>query len=327
MIKPFDTRSGVRRVIEAAIAAPSVHNTQPWLFYHLKDSVSVYSDLRRRLKVVDPLGRCLVMSCGAALFNMRLAIRMTGCAARVLPLPSSRSAPDLLAVVRAAPGEPPSSEERRLHAAIPRRRTNRSPFDGRSLPPHVVADLVVAAHQEGASLVMLRGRAVRRVLDLIAAANRALSGDDAYRAELSRWTGDGPRADGVPSHAFGPRPRDSGLPMRDFSLGSRLDVATYEGEPQIAALLTGDDGPRDWLAAGQALQRVLLGATAHGVSASLFSQPLDVGDDRYGGLWAGAGGHVQMFLRLGYGPPVPAVTRRPLHEVLDARPLWRSSSP
>ncbi|MGV9309451.1 Acg family FMN-binding oxidoreductase [Nonomuraea sp. NPDC004354] len=322
MTKPFDTRSGVRRVIEAAIAAPSVHNTQPWLFYHLKDSVSVYADLRRRLKVVDPLGRCLVMSCGAALFNMRLSIRMSGCEARVLPLPAPRSAPDLLAVVRTAPGEPPSAEERRLHAAIPCRRTNRFPFDDRSLPPHVVADLVAAVRQEGASLVMLRGGAARRVLDMIAAADRALSSDDAYRGELSRWTGDGPRADGVPSHAFGPRPRDSGFPMRDFSLGTRLEVAAYEGDPQIAALLTGDDGPRDWLAAGQALQRLLLTATAHGVSASLFSQPLDLGDDRDGGLRAGTPGQVQMLLRLGYGPPVPAVTRRPLHEVLDARP-WR----
>ncbi|MEV0353667.1 hypothetical protein AB0H88_48630 [Nonomuraea sp. NPDC050680] len=322
MTKPFATRSGVRRVIEAAIAAPSMHNTQPWPFYHLRDSVSVYADLRRRLKVADPLGRSLGMSCGAALFNMRLAIRMTGYEARVLTLPAPRSAPDLLAVVRTAQGESPSPEERRLHAAIPHRRTNRFPFDGHALPAEVVGDLAAAAGREGATLTMLRGQATRRVLSLVAYADRTLSGDEAYRAELAHWTADGLRDDGVPRDAFGPRPWDGGLPMRDSRLGTGTQVAVFEDDPQIAALLTGGDGPHDWLVAGQALQRVLLTATAHGVSASMFSQPLDLEDDRFGGRRDGAHGQVQMLLRLGYGPPVPAVSRRPLYEVPNAR-QWR----
>ncbi|AQZ63143.1 Bll2647 protein [[Actinomadura] parvosata subsp. kistnae] len=184
MVKPFATPSGVRRIVEAAVAAPSVHNTQPWLFYHLKDSMTVYADLRRQLRVADPLGRCLAMSCGAALFNMRLAIRMTGYEARVLPLPAPRGAPDLLAVVRTVPGEPPPPNEQRLHAVIPRRRTNRFPFDGRSLPQETVVALVAAAREEGATLVMLNGRATRKILDMVATADQALSRDEAYRREL-----------------------------------------------------------------------------------------------------------------------------------------------
>ncbi|GAA3206254.1 hypothetical protein [Nonomuraea roseoviolacea] len=97
-------------------------------------------------------------------------------------------------------------------------------------------------------------------------------------------------------------------------------MARFEKEPQIAALFTRGDGPRDWLAAGQALQRVLLTATAHGVSASLFSQPLDLPEQADGTEPAGTLGHLQMLLRLGYGPPVPAVPRRPLHEVFNTRP-------
>lgn len=316
MVKPFATASGVRRIVEAAVAAPSVHNTQPWLFYHLKDSMSVYGDRRRQLRVADPLGRCLGMSCGAALFNMRLAIRMTGYEARVLPLPAPRAAPDLLAVVRAVQGEPPSPDERRLHAVIPDRRTNRFPFDGRRLPHEAVRDLVVAARHEGATLVMLDGRAAREVLGMVATAERALSRDEGYRHELSPWTQDGPRADGVPRQAFGPRPYGFEPPLRDFGLGASREVATFERNPQIAALFTDGDAPRDWLIAGQALQRVLLTAAAHSLSASLFSQPLDLPDSRHRGKPT-APGHLQMLLRLGYGPPVPAVPRRPLHEVFN----------
>ncbi|MFI7705601.1 hypothetical protein [Nonomuraea sp. NPDC049480] len=41
--------------------------------------------------------------------------------------------------------------------------------------------------------------------------------------------------------------------------------------PQLTAPFTMGHGPRAWLAAGQALHRVLLTATAHGVAASMFS--------------------------------------------------------
>jgi hypothetical protein len=82
------------------------------------------------------------------------------------------------------------------------------------------------------------------------------------------------------------------------------------------------DGPADWLRAGQGLQRVLLTATRHGVSASLLCQPLDtLGADR-----TGASGHIQAIIRFGYGPPVPGTPRRPFPEVLT-RTAARASRP
>ncbi|SPL98786.1 Dinucleotide-utilizing enzymes involved in molybdopterin and thiamine biosynthesis family 2 [[Actinomadura] parvosata subsp. kistnae] len=55
------------------------------------------------------------------------------------------------------------------------------------------------------------------------------------------------------------------------------------------------------------------------MSASLFSQPLDLPDSEHRGESTGTPGHLQMLLRLGYGPPVLAVPRRPLHEVFNTR--------
>ncbi|GAA3250606.1 hypothetical protein GCM10020216_083530 [Nonomuraea helvata] len=76
------------------------------------------------------MGRGLGISRGAALLNLRLAIRMTGHDPQVLPLPDPSERPDLLATVRATPGTPPDQDERLLYGMIPHLRTNRFPFDG-----------------------------------------------------------------------------------------------------------------------------------------------------------------------------------------------------
>lgn len=70
--------------------------------------------------------------------------------------------------------------------------------------------------------------------------------------------------------------------------------------------------------AGQALERVLLPATASGLVASIASRPLEWPETR----WAvrdpvSAMAHVQTVIRLGYGPEVPASPRRPVADLLD----------
>jgi nitroreductase len=69
----------VSAVVEAATRAPSVLNTQPWRWHvRTADDGTVFdlsADSARVLRVTDPLGRFLVISCGAGLFNARLAVR------------------------------------------------------------------------------------------------------------------------------------------------------------------------------------------------------------------------------------------------------------
>ncbi len=143
--------------------------------------------------------------------------------------------------------------------------------------------------------------------------------DPHYRAELAEWTKTKRgRTDGVPPQAFGPRPAAGTLPIRDFSLnhaGNR-PTARFEPEPTIAVLYTAGDNPIDWLRAGQALQRVLLTATAVGLSSTLLTQPLELAPLRR--LFAGP--HephaAQAILRLGYGYRGPRTPRRPLANAL-----------
>ena len=61
-------------LVAAAARAPSVHNTQPWRFRAGPDAVELWTDPRRKLRA-DPSGREMLISCGAALFGLRLVIR------------------------------------------------------------------------------------------------------------------------------------------------------------------------------------------------------------------------------------------------------------
>src|SRR5215470_16760341 len=66
------------QVVAAAVWAPSVHNTQPWWFRARGPEISLHADASRQLRVADPVGREMMISCGAALFTARLALRSLG---------------------------------------------------------------------------------------------------------------------------------------------------------------------------------------------------------------------------------------------------------
>jgi hypothetical protein len=68
-------RSQLLAAMKAAVRAPSVHTTQPWLFRLVDNGIEVFPDWRRQLTVADPTGRAVRVSCGAAILNLRLALR------------------------------------------------------------------------------------------------------------------------------------------------------------------------------------------------------------------------------------------------------------
>ena len=67
------------------------------------DAIELYGDQRRKLRV-DPVGREMLISCGAALFGLRLAVRSLGYLPMVELLPDPAQL-RLLARVRMCPGD------------------------------------------------------------------------------------------------------------------------------------------------------------------------------------------------------------------------------
>src|ERR1017187_6363517 len=318
------TRELVDDLLQAAVAAPSMHNTQPWRFRvdQASQTIELYADAERQLAYGDPAGRAVHIACGAALLNLRLAAAVHGRQAVVQLLPDP-GRPLLLAAIRLGGRCRAGDVEAELHAAIGRRHTNREPFSSRPVPPGVVAELIEAATIEGAILHVLDHDEAIRVLELAATAERAQLADPRYRAELTQWAGGDRDREGIPGAAIGPRSPDTPTPVRDFAPGHQpggVRYAWYEERPQLAVLSTHAGRRPDWLRAGQALERVLLTATARGISVSPLTQPLETGEGWLVREPKSGTEQPQMVLRLGYrladhpSPPPPAA------HVLDGPP-------
>lgn len=299
--------------VGAAIRAPSMHNTQPWLFRRRDDGIDVLADDTRRLTVADPTGWAVRIACGAAVFNLRLAFAAHGVTPQVRLRPGPGD-PYLLARVIAGPPHSPTPAEERLYAAIPRRHSNRAPFAPAPVPADVRAQLLQTAREEGAWLELLIGpAAVGAVAEIAHSANTVLHRDLRYQAELQAWTRpDGAAVDGVPAVAGGPSPEPQDmLPRRPFATAQAAAGSDVEPEPLVAILGTPGDLPGDQLTAGQAMQRILLTVTDAGLAASLLSQPIEVPSAREQlRIALGRYGTPQMVLRIGYGRPGSATPRR-----------------
>ncbi len=304
-------------LIRTAARAPSVQNTQPWRFRVGEYVIELYADPARKLKV-DPAGREMLISCGAALFGLRLAVRSLGYQPIVELLPDPARL-RLLARVRLGAAEPMSAHERKLLEALPHRHTHRGPWDPGPLPPGLLARLQHDALAEGAELALVnRAIAYSKLAGIVGAAGRRQDRDPVAREEMRRWSRSAaePAHDGVPAHAFPATPdRQPGrLPQRDFDLGRGLGLLPGGGPSPAATavLLTTGDGRADWLRAGQALHRLLAHAASKWVFASLHTQPLEAEPirvlirDRLA-----LPGFPQMLLQLGPAHTTYATARRP----------------
>jgi nitroreductase len=309
----------VRQLITAAVAAPSVHNTQPWLFRIDHDRVQVLADPSRQLAAQDPDARAMLMSVGAAVLTLRLAAQHHGHSSDVTLFPTAED-PWHVATVDLHDRRQPTAMADELFAAISQRHTNRMPYEDRPVPSAVIDALAEAARQEGANFYAVNEPSERRrLVDLIHDGDAAQ--DSTVIAETKKWTAvASSRSDGIPAEALGPIPQGASTPHRDFAVGRSIagrGLALFEHDPTLAVLTTHKDHRLDWVVAGQALQRVLLAATVEGLVASFANQPLEAPQLR----WLvrdpdQAIGFPQMLFRIGYAPSAPATPRRPIEDVI-----------
>jgi hypothetical protein len=300
------TDQEMTRLRKAMDRAPSVLNQRPWDLRHATDDQGrvVYDRVEVYSAPDDDLGRLLprevVISCGAALYNLRLALRVAGRDPSVWLLPGldldSRllttvaSAETLLASVEVMPGRAasPTDAEQELYEALWLRRTDRRPFRYLPIPPQILVEMENAAAHERGWLRILPPREHRRVLRAVASANGRIRAKANLENELFNPNKMPPGGlNKVPYADYGPTPagkqaeeapltrpafwlENEFAPFEDRRLTrwrDRLTRRRDRRQTQLMGLSTDDDRPLDWLRAGEALQHALLNGTRFSMSA------------------------------------------------------------
>jgi hypothetical protein len=174
------------RLVRAAILAANPHNSQPWRFGVADNVIDVFTDAARNIGTIDPFLREMTMGIGCALENLLIAAANEGYAAEVALLPDPGN-PAHTAHILLAPGTRIASQ---LYDAIPRRHTNRGPYDtGRSVPAELLDGLAaLGADLPGTRVIWFSTPEARgRVGELIMTAAEAIVADRQQSADSGKW--------------------------------------------------------------------------------------------------------------------------------------------
>ncbi|GAA3303041.1 nitroreductase [Dactylosporangium vinaceum] len=283
-----DLRAELDLVAEASIAAlraPSILNSQPWRWRLNGEHAELWADRSRQLTGLDPDGRLLLLSCGAALNHAVVTLRAAGYSAAVERRPDPAQ-PDLVA--RFGRGESVPADT--LAEAIGHRHTDRRPFGDERPAAPVLEELREVARRHAVHLQIVKDEQVTAFAAAVAHAGEIERDDPRFRADLRVWTNRA-HGDGVTAQSVVAATRRTVAP-RDFAIKAGLEAGPGSDRGTVYALFVTDgDEPRDWLAAGEALSEVWLALTARGLAASPISEVVEVPGVRHAlrGLLGGVG--------------------------------------
>ncbi len=322
-----------RRIIELACRAPSVHNSQPWLWRVVDDAtIELYADRSRQLPVSDSSGRNLAVSCGAALHHAVVAARALGLAPTVELEPPADD-DNLLARLALSPGARSSGFTDSL-AALEARCTDRRRFTSWPIPQDRLALLVKSASVRGAHALLVADPTKRfRAEQLLQQAMAAQAADARFIDEQRTWTEHTP-VSGIPLAGAVPisrlRPATRANRFASVAEAATIEAAAddrmVEGSDSLIAVCTAADDQGAWLQAGQTLSALWLRATHDGLSMVPLSQVVEVPQTR-SALRRDVFDDMaqpQVLVRVGWletsRGPLERTTRRPFEDV-----TWRAS--
>jgi hypothetical protein len=294
-------------IVTAACAAPSVHNTQPWVLeLHEEGSAELYERLDRALPRHDPLGRDRLISCGAALQHVVLAMRVLGWTPEVTLFPDT-DRPDLVARVTTAVRTEPSEADIAAYDAIPHRRSNRTRFRDAPVDATLRTRLLAANRTDGVGVrVVASAEEITALAKVVSHSALVLRADRGYQRELSAWMA--PVREPLPGGGVSAATRRTstlpwaGLVRATTAVPDTAALADRLGDELLVLVETSDDGPHDHVRAGMAAESVWLAATAAGLAGSLLTQPFQPSESRAGLVEAlFLSGFPQLLLRLGHG--------------------------
>lgn len=325
MTATLDTHA-LQMAVLLACRAPSVHNSQPWRWIADGDVLRLFVDRYRTVPGTDDCGRDAIMSCGAALDHLRVAMLAAGWDSAIERFPDKNN-PDNLASIRFRPVDQVTQPQRERAEAILHRRTDRLPL-GQPRGWHLFEPALRGAVEEDlVTLHVLPDEARAQLVEAAQLAEKVRRHDWLYHLELDWWTSPFVENEGIPPSALA-----SDTEHYRVDLGREFPVRSHgDRRPDVKAdwskilvLSTAQDNRKDWLRCGEVLSTVLLECTVAGMATCALTHLIEVDEARE--IVRGLTGEPrcpQVLVRAGIAPALehlPAPTpRNPLRAVFEIR--------
>lgn len=319
---PDGSNSKIIELVRYATLAANGHNTQPWKFRLLEDSIEIHPDTSKRLAVVDPQDREQWISLGCALENLIIAARVSGFASEIV-YPNDKQGYINVALM-AAP-----LTTNALFDAIPVRQSTRSEYRTEAIAQDVLKKVYATATDSGVMLQFIDGKTeTERVLEYINQGNLKQYADKAFLDELLLWLRFNKKE--ALSSMDGLFTKCTGNPTVPRWLGEMFvsgtkpqsqadaDSKKLRSSAGVVLLSSETDTPESWVRCGQVFERLSLQMTSLGLKSALLNQPIEVPELR--GQFQSAMGLgenlPQLLLRYGIANAMPYSMRRPVDELL-----------
>ncbi len=325
-----------RRALSYAVLAPNPHNRQPWLAdLSVDDEITLYCDLERRLPETDPFDRQITIGLGCFLELLVQAAAEDGWRTEVTLFPDGEPQPmlDASPVARLRFQHDDNVARDPLFAHVLDRRSCKEPFDtGRGVDETLLAQIGAATRWGTADYTndedrveTLRGQAWAALETELFTPRTLKESVDLMRigkAEIEA-NPDGIDLGGPMMEALsltGIMNREAMLDVNSTLFAQQMPMLKAPFDTAMAFMwLTRPGNSRtDQVNAGRDHVRLNLAATGLGVGLHPISQALQEFPEmkpHYDGmretLGIGSGETLQMLMRLGYGPQVPASPRWP----------------
>ncbi|MGO9745461.1 MAG: Acg family FMN-binding oxidoreductase [Mycobacterium sp.] len=316
----------IRKAVQLACRAPSVHNSQPWRWVTEDGIVHLFVDRHRAVPGTDSSGRETLISCGVVLDHLRVVMVAAGWESRITRFPDPHD-PDHLASIEFVPAAHVAGAQRDHAQAILQRRTDRLPL---GLPTYWDLFEPVLRGTLRDSVVMLDVLADEARPQLAKASQLTEDfrrADASYHTELEWWTSPFVLTEGVP-----PRALASDTERHRVDVGREFPVRGHQDRrPEVKAdwskilvLSTPDDTRTDVLRCGEVLSAVLLECTTAFMATCTLTHLIELEESRdLVRSMLDERGHPQVLIRAGMAPatehpPVPT-PRRPPDDVLEIR--------
>ncbi|UQX10350.1 Acg family FMN-binding oxidoreductase [Candidatus Mycobacterium methanotrophicum] len=316
----------VKKAVLLACRAPSVHNSQPWRWVSEGVVLHLFVDRHRWVHRADRSGREAIISCGAVLDHLRVAMVAAGWQAHVERFPNPNDL-DHLASVEFSPLEFVTEAQHKRAEAILQRRTDRLPFSRPTFWAWLEPVLGSSLDSDIAMLDVLSDELRPKLAKASYLTETLRQNDVSYHAELQWWTSPFALSEGIPPEALASTSERWRVDLaRDFpargDADRRADVAVDCSK--VLVLSTEGDARAEVFGCGEALSTVLLECTMAGMATCALTHLIELDESRdIVRRLIGERGEPQVLIRVGIAPPMedlPAATpRRLLDDVLEIR--------